>query len=474
MQPLLLAVAAALPQAEAPPPTPPRPNVVVFFTDDQGYGDLSCFGHPTIHTPNIDRLAAEGAKLTQFYVPSPVCSPSRAALLTGCYPRRVDMHEHVVFPEDDHGLHPDEVTLAELLRGVGYATGAFGKWHLGHRRGLLPTDQGFDTFFGVPYSNDMSQFHRRPGAKYALHLPLMRDDQVIAWEPEQPHLSRDCTDAALAFLDRVHGGPFFLYVPFSMPHIPIYASEEATGRSRRGLYGDVIQEIDTSVGRVLDRLDHHGVAANTLVLFTSDNGPWLPFRERGGSAGPLRGGKGTNWEGGQRVPCVVRWPARFPAGAVREEVMSTLDLVPTVAALAGAALPEDRVIDGRDVGAVLAGDPGAAAALAERPFVYYTSRGRLAGVRRGRWKLMLYDLQEKQEVTRLFDVEVDVSEQWDLAEEEAELVEELRALATRLDAEISEQARPRGRSAELVFDPRHPVNPDGTPFVMPDARRRPQ
>lgn len=476
---LIALLTAAASCASAPSPSARsgadgRPNVVIFFTDDQGYGDLSCFGHPTIHTPNIDRLAAEGAKLTQFYVPSPVCSPSRAALLTGCYPRRVDMHEHVVYPEDDHGLHPDEVTLAELLRAEGYATGAFGKWHLGHRRGLLPTDQGFDAFFGVPYSNDMSQFHRRPGAKYRLHLPLMRGAEVVAWEPEQPDLSRDCTDAALAFLDEVREEPFFIYVPFSMPHIPIYASEEASGQSPRGLYGDVIEEIDTSVGRVLDRLDRYDLTEDTIVVFTSDNGPWLPYKARGGTAGPLRGGKGTNWEGGQRVPCVVRWPAEIPAGSVRREVMTTMDLLPTIAGAAGSELPEDRAIDGADVRAVLRGDADAAAAIRDRPFLYYTSRGRLAGVRRGPWKLMLYDLQEDKEVRRLFDVEVDISEQWNRAGSRPGLADELEALAIQLDAEIAASARPRGRSTEPVFDPRHPINSDGTQFEMPEGRRRPQ
>ena len=452
----------------------PRPNVVIFFTDDQGYGDLSCFGHPTIHTPHVDRLAREGAKLTQFYVPSPVCSPSRAALLTGCYPKRIGMHEHVVFPEDNDGLHPDEVTLAELLREEGYATGIFGKWHLGHRQGLLPPDQGFDEFFGVPYSNDMSQFHRKPGAKYALHLPLMRGAEVIEWEPEQPTLSRDCTDAALEFLERVHEQPFFLYVPFSMPHIPIYASEEFRGRSPRGLYGDVIEEIDHSVGRVLDRLDALDVAENTIVVFTSDNGPWLPFKKNGGTAASLRDGKGTNWEGGQRVPCVVRWPAEIPASTVRRELLTSMDLAPTIAKLAGAVLPEDREIDGLDIRAVLRGDAGAAAPLAGRPFVYYTAHGRLAGIRRGPWKLMLYDSQSKEEVTRLYDVEIDISEEWDRAEQHPDRVADLRELALRLDGEITANARPKGQSEPLVFDPRHPVNPDGTPFVMPEGRRRVQ
>lgn len=450
------------------------PSVVVFFTDDQGYGDLGCFGHPTIATPNIDHLAAGGARLTQFYVPSPVCSPSRAALLTGCYPRRVDMHRHVVFPEDDFGLHPDEVTLAEMLRDAGYATGVFGKWHLGHRRGLLPTDQGFDVFFGIPYSNDMSQFHRPAGASYRLHLPLMRGDRVIEWEPDQTTLTRDCTDEALAFLEDVKDRPFLLYMPFAMPHIPLFASEAHRGTSARGLYGDVIEEIDANVGRVLDALERHGIADDTLVIFTSDNGPWLTYREDGGSAGPLRGGKGSNWEGGQRVPAVVRWPGGIPGGTVRREVMTTMDIVPTIVGLAGIELPADRPVDGRDVSSVLSGNAAAAADLVERPFLYYSMRGELAAVRRGPWKLVLHEAFASLDADQLFHVEIDVGEQWDRAGREPSLAAELRAIAIALDAEIAENARPRGSGGEVVFDPRHPVDPDGMPFELPAERRRPR
>ena len=422
------------------------PNVVLVFTDDQGYGDLSCYGHPTIHTPHLDRMAAEGAKLTQFYVGSPVCSPSRAALLTGCYPKRIGMERHVVFPADDWGLNPDEVTLAELLRERGYATGIFGKWHLGHRPGLLPLDQGFDRWFGVPYSNDMAQFHRKPDTKYQFRLPLMRDREVIAWEPDQHFLTKECTEEAVAFIEEHRDEPFFVYLPHSMPHIPIYASPDFEGGSPRGLYGDVIEEIDWSVGQVLAALERVGVLDDTLVIFATDNGPWKQFKAEGGSAGPLRGGKGTNWEGGQRVPCIVRYPRLVPAGAVRREVVTAMDVLPTVAALTGAALPTDRTLDGESMLPVLTGE---GELRGERTFLYYKSNGPLAGVRRGPWKLLL-----KKEADQLFHLEHDISEARDVAEKHPELAAELRALAQELDGRIEAAAGPRGLVLAVLFDPR--------------------
>ena len=424
------------------------PNVIIVFTDDQGYGDLSCFGHPTIHTPHIDRMAAEGMKLTQFYVPSPVCSPSRAALLTGCYPKRVNMHKHVIFPSYDYGLHTDEVTIADMLADHGYATGCFGKWHLGHRDGLLPTDQGFDVFFGVPYSNDMSQFHRKPKNNYKHSLPLMRDKEIIEWEPDQRLLTKRCTEEAVAFIDEHADQPFFVYVPHSMPHIPLYASDEFRGKSPHGLYGDVIEEIDWSVGALRTALERNGIDENTIFIFTTDNGPWLPFKEHGGSAGPLSGGKGSNQEGGQRVPCVVWSPDRIPPGTVCREVTTTMDLLPTIAVMTGAHAPNDRVIDGHDISPLLERAPGA-----ESPtdvFLYYTARGELAGIRRGKWKLLF-------EQEQLFDLEVDIAEQWNLAEKNPELVRELRAEAIQRDQRITEEARPTRKVTEPLWDPNHRV-----------------
>ena len=431
------------------------PNIVLVFTDDQGYGDLSCYGHPTIHTPHVDALAAGGTKLTQFYVASPVCSPSRAALLTGCYPKRVGMHKHVIFPDYDYGLHTDEVTLADLLRGEGYATGCFGKWHLGHRPGLLPTDQGFDVFAGVPYSNDMAQIHRGPDTKYKYRLPWMEQSEVVEWEPDQRLLTRRATEAAVDFIDAHAEEPFFVYVPHSMPHIPLYASAEFEGTSPRGLYGDVIEEIDWSVGQLAAALERHGLTNNTLFLFTTDNGPWLPFKRDGGSAGLLRGGKGSNWEGGQRVPCVVSWPGTIPAGQVVRDVATTMDILPTVAAFAGAPLP-GAILDGHDVSDLLTGAPGATSPTEH--FLYYTSKGDLAGIRRGPWKLLL----AKGE---LFHLEHDVSEQWNVAGQNAELVAELGTLAREMDATITAEARPTRAVEAMAFDPTKPAQAVGqSPF----------
>ncbi len=427
-------------------PAAPPPNIVIIFTDDQGYGDLSCFGHPTIHTPHLDALAANGMKLTQCYVASPVCSPSRAALLTGCYPKRVGMHRHVIFPQYDYGLHTDEVTIADMLRDHGYATGIFGKWHLGHRPGLMPTDQGFDTFFGVPYSNDMAQIHRARNNNYPFRLPLMRDNEVIEWEPDQRQMTRMYTDEAVAFIEEHKDRPFFVYLPHSMPHIPLYASEDFEGTSPRGLYGDVIEEIDWSVGQVVAALEAYGLTGNTLVFFTSDNGPWLPFKLNGGSAGLLRGGKGTNWEGGQRVPAVVAMPGTIPAGSVCREVVTTMDLLPTIAALTGATLP-DRVIDGHDITALLRGEPGASSPT--EAFLYYSSNGDLAGIRHGPWKLLL-------ESGELYHVDRDPGEQYNVANNHADRIAELRALAEQMDAEITEHARPVRVVEETLFDPRKP------------------
>jgi len=431
------------------------PNIVLVFTDDQGYGDLSCYGHPTIHTPHVDALAAGGTKLTQFYVASPVCSPSRAALLTGCYPKRVGMHKHVIFPDYDYGLHTDEVTLADLLRGEGYATGCFGKWHLGHRPGLLPTDQGFDVFAGVPYSNDMAQIHRGPDTKYKYRFPWMEQSEVVEWEPDQRLLTRRATEAAVDFIDAHAEEPFFVYVPHSMPHIPLYASAEFEGNSPRGLYGDVIEEIDWSVGQLAAALERHGLTNNTLFLFTTDNGPWLPFKRDGGSAGLLRGGKGSNWEGGQRVPCVVSWPGTIPAGQVVRDVATTMDILPTVAAFAGAPLP-GAILDGHDVSDLLTGAPGATSPTEH--FLYYTSKGDLAGIRRGPWKLLL----AKGE---LFHLEHDVSEQWNVAGQNAELVAELGTLAREMDATITAEARPTRAVEAMAFYPTKPAQAVGqSPF----------
>jgi arylsulfatase A len=298
-------------------------------------------------------------------------------------------------------------------------------------------------------------------------LPLLSDGVVLEWEPDQHLLTKRCTEEALKFIDGAQDDPFLLYMPYSMPHIPIYASQEFQGKSPRGLYGDVIEEIDWSVGEVLAKLESLGISEDTLVIFTTDNGPWLQFKQDGGSAGPLRGGKGTNWEGGQRVPCVMRWPGVIPAGSARRELLTTMDLFPTLAQFAGATLSAERKIDGRDVGSILRGQGAKGFDTDEAVFVYYTSHGALAGIRRGSWKLLL-------ESGELYRVDVDISEAWDKSKANPQLVAELRALAQQLDQEIESNARPVAHVKSLVFDPGQPMNPDGTAFQMADNARRPK
>lgn len=433
-------------------PETQRPNVILIVTDDQGYGDLSCMGHPTIRTPHIDALARGGRRFMQFYVASPVCSPSRAAFLTGCYPKRVGMHEHVVFPQMNRGLHADEVTIADMLKNAGYATACFGKWHLGHRQGMLPPSQGFDRWLGIPYSNDMTQHHRKPDNKYRYRLPWLIGDasgtKVDEWEPDQRSFTQRITDATVAFIDENASRPFFAYLPHPMPHIPLYASKKFRGTSMRGLYGDVIEEIDASVGTIVATLRKHSILDNTILIFTSDNGPWLPFKNNGGSAGLLRDGKGTNFEGGQRVPFVIHWPARIPADTTSRKIMTAMDLLPTLARVVGEELDPTRRIDGHVALSLWTENDASSPTDA---FVYYTSRGALAGVRRGPWKLLLGGEKGKD---RLFHVEHDVSERVDMAKRQPDLVAELTALARSMDAEITRQARPAARADGLVFDPR--------------------
>jgi len=284
-----------------------KPNFVIIFTDDQGYADVGCFGAKGFATPNLDRMAAEGTKFTDFYSAAPVCSPARAALLTGCYPRRVSI-PRVLFPRDNIGLNPEEITIAELLKKRGYATACIGKWHLGHLPQFLPTSQGFDYYFGLPYSNDMSP------------LPLIEGNQAIEHDPDQNTLTQRYTEKAVDFITKNKDRPFFLYLPHTMPHVPLGVSENFKGKSARGLYGDVIMEIDWSVGKILQTLKKLNLDEQTLVIFTSDNGPWLSKGKHGGKADPLRDGKFSTYEGGMRMPCIMRWPGKIPPAKVCSEI----------------------------------------------------------------------------------------------------------------------------------------------------------
>ena len=442
-----------------------KPNFVIIFTDDQGYGDLSCFGSKTIKTPNIDRIAKEGRKFTSFMVASPVCTPSRAALLTGCYPKRVGMHQHVLFPASTKGLNAKEHTIADHLKGQGYATACFGKWHLGHHKETLPTANGFDTYFGIPYSNDMNHPDNKGKPRSGWQgmdilwadpestltkwkTPLYEDEKIVELPVDQRTITRRCTQKSIDFIKANKDKPFFIYLPHSMPHIPLYVPDEVRDPDPKRAYINTIEHIDAEVGRLLKTLDDLKLVDNTYVIYTTDNGPWLPFRHHGGSAGPLRDGKGTTFEGGQRVPCVMRGPG-IPASSVCDELTGTIDLLPTIAAITGKPLANERKIDGMDVSALWKGTKEKSP---RKEFIYYTSRGDLEGLRSGKWKLLVKKPranrrananQQKNRAPQvfLFDLKADVGEQNNLVEAKPAMVKKLKARMEALDAEITQNAR---------------------------------
>ncbi|MCC7346212.1 MAG: sulfatase [Variibacter sp.] len=410
----------------AQPPRPP--NVVLIYADDLGSGDLGCYGHPTIRTPNLDRLAADGVRFTQFYSAASLCSPSRAALLTGRYPPRSGIN-HVLFPDSTGGLPESETTIAELLRGRGYATHITGKWHLGHLPQYLPTRHGFDSYFGIPFSNDMSlatnpvyeEINRHMGRtrpataleryKTLPGIPLMENERVIETEPDQRQLTPRYTASATAFIRKSAAArkPFFLYFAHTFPHVPLFASETFRGRSRRGLYGDAVEELDWSVGKVLETLAELKLEENTLVLFSSDNGGAVQLGEHGGSNGALREGKATTWEGGFREPFIARWKGRIAPGRVVHDVASTLDILPTLARLSGAPLPA-APLDGLDLAPLLWEGKGRA-----QPDFFYYQGGVLRAMRRGPWKLHLVGGPKQPAKAELHNVETDIAERLDVA-----------------------------------------------------------
>jgi arylsulfatase len=398
-------------------------------------------------------MAKEGRRFTNFHVSSAVCSASRAALLTGCYHSRVGIHG-ALGPASKTGLHPDEMTLAELLKQKDYATAIVGKWHLGRPPELLPLRQGFDQYFGLPYSNDMWPHHpeARPGTYPP--LPLIDGERVIEEMPDQNQLTARYTRRAIEFIERNMGGPFFLYLAHSMPHVPLFAGEKFRGRSKRGLFGDVIEEIDWSVGEILEALKTHGIDDRTLVIFTSDNGPWLSYGDHAGSAGGLREGKGTSWEGGTRVPCLMRWPGRIPAGTECDEMLMTIDLFPTIARLTGAPLPASR-IDGRDAWPLLGGETGAKSPQ-DAYFTYYENN-QLQAVHSGKWKLVLphtyRTLGDQARATggipakyrtarvgqpELYDLSADRAEKYNLAGAQSDVVKRLLEHAGRARADLGD------------------------------------
>jgi arylsulfatase A len=464
---LAAAVLALSPRVSmAEPKTSPKPNIVLIFIDDLGYGDIGPFGATKQKTPNLDRLAAEGMKFTSFYA-TPVCSMSRACLMTGCYNARVSV-PGVLFPGNRNGLHPDEITLAEVLKPQGYATICIGKWHLGHREPFLPTRQGFDAFFGIPYSNDMTidPEHARFAPDCVFRegmteakaraeairnvVPLMRSEEVVEYPADQATLTKRYTEEAVKFIRENRTKPFFLYLPHTMVHYPLAASNDFRGKSNNGLLGDAIEEVDWSVGQIMRTLGELQLDSNTLVIFSSDNGA------AAGSSAPWRGKKGSIFEGGVREPCIMRWPGRIPAGTSCPQIAGNIDLLPTFARLVGTALPPDRELDGRDITPLMfqAGSPPV-----RDTHLYFAGGSVLGAIRQRDWKLFLIDPtppRAKQAKTAkgekpkavasfpLFNLADDPAESTDMAAEHPDVVARLRAEAQRHEQEIQSHRRPAG------------------------------
>ncbi len=431
-----------------------RPNIVIVFTDDQGYQDVGCFGSPDIETPHLDRMAQEGIRLTDFYAAQAVCSASRAALLTGCYPNRLGVHG-AFMPNSKKGLNLSETTLAEMLKAKGYYNGIFGKWHLGDHPSFLPTQQGFDEYFGIPYSNDMWPFHPQQGPIFNFGpLPLIANSTIIDTLEDQSMLTTQITEKSVDFIKKNKDQPFFLYVAHPQPHVPLFVSNKFKGKSKRGLYGDVIMEIDWSVGEILKTLKEEKLDRKTLVIFTSDNGPWLNYGEHAGSALPLREGKGTALEGGQREPCIISFPGRIKPGRTINIPMMNIDVLPTIAELTGAPLP-DQKIDGKSVWKIWTGESDESP---QEAYFFYYKVNELHGLRYQNWKMYFpheyrslngraggnnglpvkYDSNSFEEIA-LYDLSKDISEKNDVAGQYPSVVEKMKSLADEMRKELGDE-----------------------------------
>lgn len=456
---VLLLTAPAWAQKNAVPPPYDRPaqttpNIVVIYADDQGYSDIGVYGAQGFETPNLDQMAAEGVRFTDFYVSQPVCSASRSSLLTGCYADRLGIHG-ALGPNARHGLAAGETTIAELCKAQGYRTAVFGKWHLGHRQPFLPAQHGFDEWAGIPYSNDMWPGHPESPKAWP-PLPWYEGEQVAFTVHEQSWFTRQLTARATQFLRScaMEGSPFFLYVPHPMPHVPLYAGPDFHDSTEQGRYGDVISEIDWSTGEILRTLREEGLDENTLVIYTSDNGPWLSYGDHSGTCRPLREGKGTTFEGGVRVPFIARWPGKIPAGSVCSEAAMTIDVLPTIAGLLGASLPE-HPIDGLDIWPLLSGAEGAQSP--HEALYFWYGKNNLEAMRSGRWKLHFphsyrtldgkpggkggiptqYRYGAKIGLS-LYDLDADIGEGSNVAEQHPEVVAELTAMADRMRARLGD------------------------------------
>lgn len=432
------------------PETPDKPNIVLIFADDMGYGDLGVYGATQWKTPHLDQLAADGVRFNQFYVPHAVCSASRAALMTGTYANRLEIFgalDHTA----KHGLNPEETTIAEMLKANGYATGMVGKWHLGHQAPFLPTEQGFDSYYGLPYSNDMWPHH--PEVKdYYPPLPLYQNTTVIDTLDDQSMLTTNYTEKALEFIEQSKDQPFFLYLAHSMTHVPLFVSDKFKGKSEQGLYGDVMMEVDWSVGQVRKKLEELGLADNTMIIFTSDNGPWLSYGGHAGLTAGLREGKGTSWDGGIREPGIFVWPNHFPAGKVENQAAMTIDILPTLAEITGSKLP-DLPIDGRSILPMLEGQE-----MEPKPYYAYYNRNELQAVIYGKWKMVMphsyrsipegtvmrndgipvkYHMLNLEKAA-LFDLSSDPNETTDVAAANPEIVAQMNQFAEQARADMGD------------------------------------
>lgn len=439
-----------------------RPNIILINCDDLGYGDLGCYGSGCNKTPALDTMAREGMRFTDFYMAAPVCSPSRGAMMTGCYPRRIGFDSFegdcVLFPGHSVGMSDEEVTVAELLKDQGYATKLVGKWHCGDQPEFLPTRHGFDEYYGLPYSNDMgrqsNRFVRPP-------LPLLRDEEVIQEQPDQRNLTERYVEECVRFLRDNRDDPFFLYFAHMHVHLPLYAPDRFMKQSDNGRYGAVVECVDWSVDVLMHELNRLGLEENTLVIFTSDNGSRA--RDKGGSNDPLKGRKGTTWEGGMRVPCVMRWTGQIPENTICEEVASAMDFLPTLADLAGTSEPGDRIIDGHNIQPLMRNEPGAESP--HEAFYFYQGED-LEAVRIGRWKLHV--AKDGEEVQELYDLRNDIGETNNVAAENPDVVRRVEQAADAARKDLGdgiqnmkgENRRPIGRveNAEPLtsYDPDHP------------------
>ena len=443
------------------------PNVVVIFIDDMGYADIGPFGAKAYPTPHLDRMAKEGRKFTDFYVTQAVCSASRAGLLTGCYNVRVGILG-ALGPKSSHGINANEVTLAEICKQKGYATACYGKWHLGHHKKFLPMQHGFDDYFGLPYSNDMWPYH--PGVlhlpmkerlKKWPHLPLIDKNQIInpkVTGEDQEQLTTQYTERAVSFIEKNKDKPFFVYLPHSMVHVPLYVSEKFKGKSKAGLFGDVMMEVDWSVGRILDTLRKNKLDKDTLVIFTADNGPWLNYGDHAGSAAPLREGKGTMFDGGCRESTLAWMPGTIPPDSVCSEPAMTIDILPTISHLIGAKLPKHR-IDGKNIWPLFTGDK----AKSPHKAYYFYYGNQLQAVRAGKWKLHFphgyrtmagrpggkggipTNYSQAKIGLSLFDLEKDIGETTDLKDKHPEVASRLSALGKTFDIDLKQTKRSAGR-----------------------------